>query len=304
VYLSYTVNDATNITFDGSLTAKQGCNGTSIYLLANHNPPYTVYGADFWGTPGCGTVMSVDESGALQEVIQDFEYLDEKSSIHGLAMSPDSDILYSADTYGNNIWTHAVSKTTGLVGDVLDQTAGPSPGSNPRHVSLHPSGKALYAVTEGSNEVVWYKTDNGIPIQQEPIYPLLPANTNSSMYWGDAVIVTPSGRYLWATTRARDRDGQGYISAFSLADDGDVEKQLLLVPTTSSGGVANAVTPSDFDDRFVAITDNSEGFVEIWALENGEKKCPSARPVARIELADQGNERYKSGCCANVVWLS
>jgi hypothetical protein len=79
--------------------------------------------------------MSVDESGALHEVIQDFEYLDEKSSIHGLAMSPDSDVLYSADTYGNNIWTHAVSKTTGLVGEVLDKTIGPSPGSNPRHVS-------------------------------------------------------------------------------------------------------------------------------------------------------------------------
>lgn len=251
--------------------------------------------------------MSVDETGALQQVVQDFEYLDDGSSIHGLALSPDSDILYSADTYGNNVWTHAVSKTTGLVGDVLDKTVGPSEGSNPRHVSLHPSGKALYAVTEGSNQVVWYKVDDEtrIPHQQEPIYSLLPASANSSMYWGDAVIVTPSGRYLWATTRARDHDDQGYIAAFALADNGDIEKQLLLVPTSSSGGVANAVTPSDFDDRFVAITDNSEGFVEIWALEDGEKRsCTSAKPVARIDLADQGNERYKSGCCANVVWLS
>lgn len=250
--------------------------------------------------------MSVDETGALKEVIQDFEYLDENSSVHGLALSPDSHILYSADTYGNNVWTHAVEKRTGLVGKVLDKAIGPSPGSNPRHVSLHPSGKALYAVTEGSNEVVWYKVDSdtGIPHQQEPIYSLLPAGANSSMYWGDAVAVTPSGRYLWATTRARDHDDQGYISAFELTKNGHVKKQLLLVPTTSSGGVANAVTPSDFDDRFVAITDNSIGFVEIWALEDGKHKCPSAKPVARIDLADQGNARYKSGCCANVVWLS
>lgn len=249
--------------------------------------------------------MSVDEHGALEEVIQDFEYLEEKSSIHGLALSPDSDLLYSADTYGNNVWTHAVSKDTGLVTEVLDVTEGPSAGSNPRHVAIHRSGKALYAITEGSNQVVWYKIDRktGIPHVQEPIYSLLPSGFNNSLYWGDAVSVTPSGNYLWATTRARSHDDQGYISAFELAKNGSIKRQMFLVPTTSSGGVANAVTPSDFDDRFVAVTDNSEGFVEIWALDGGKKKC-SAKPVARIDLADQGNSRYKSGCCANAVWLS
>lgn len=79
----------------------------------------------------------------------------------------------------------------------------------------------------------------------------------------------------------------------ALNDDGSVNKQNFLTPTTSSGGSANAVTPSDFGDQFVAITDSSAGFVEIW--EMGDDGA-SADVVAHLDLND-------GGCCANAVWL-
>ena len=78
-------------------------------------------------------------------------------------------------------------------------------------------------------------------------------------------------------------------------------RQNFISPTTTSGGVANVVIPSEFDDRIVALTDNSVGFVEIWQLAKNGK---SAKPVSRLLLSDQGNNRYASGCCANAVWLN
>lgn len=283
------------------MAGHNNCNGSAIYIAAKPTEPYSVYGFDYWGTPGCGTVMSVDENGVLSEVIQDFEYLPE-SGVHGSAFNKDSTLLYAADTLGNKIWTQPIDQDTGKLGDTIDILEGPSEHAEPRHVSLHPSGKALYAVMEGSNEVGWYSIDHctGKPHFRE-IYPLLPSNFTNDNHWANEVAVSPSGKYAWATTRGRT-DHKGFISVFELDEnDGSIAKQNFLRETTSSGGVANVVTPSETDDRFVALTDNWLGFLEIWELaEDGMW----TEPVARIDLADKGSDRYQSGCCSNAVWLS
>lgn len=260
-----------------------------------------MYGFDYWGTPGCGTVMSVDENGVLDEVIQDFEYLPD-SGVHGSAFNKDSTLLYAADTLGNKIWTQPIDPNTGVLGDPVDVLEGPSEHAEPRHISLHQSGKALYAVMEGSNEVGWYSIDHcaGKP-HLEGIYPLLPSNFTNDNHWANEVMVSPSGKYAWGATRGRT-DHKGFISVFELDEtDGSIVKQNFLRETTSSGGVANVVVPSETDDRFVALTDNWIGFLEIWELADDGMWT---EPVARIDLADQGNERYQSGCCSNAVWLS
>jgi carboxy-cis,cis-muconate cyclase len=77
---------------------------------------------------------------------------------------------------------------------------------------------------------------------------------------------------------------------FSLASDGSIGEQLFLEPTTSSGGTANAVAPSEFSDRFVALTDIVVGFVEVRGWQgNG-----SASVVTHLGIEDVG-------CCANAV---
>ncbi|KFY95992.1 hypothetical protein V498_02976 [Pseudogymnoascus sp. VKM F-4517 (FW-2822)] len=290
VYVSHTINNSSSITHDKTLTGKQGCVGASIFVIADKNPPYNVYGVDFWGNPGCGTVFSVDETGAFDEVIQDYEYAPE-SSIHGTAFSPDSTFMYSADMHGNSVWTHPVDTKTGLVGEPLHRSDGPVPHAEPRHVTVHKTGKAIYIVTEQSNQVAWYKIDKrtGIPQMQEPVYSILPPDADVEGYRGDEVVVSPSGKYLWATTRSRDTSKPGYITVFELdKKHGGIVRQNFVLRTSSSGGVANAVTPMDVSDRFVSLTDSADGFVQIWELA---KDAKSASVVAHISLKDQGNDR-------------
>lgn len=54
------------------------------------------------------------------------------------------------------------------------------------------------------------------------------------------------------------------------------------------------MAPSEFSDKFVALTDSSTGFVEIWTLGGDDM---NASVIAHLDLDD-------GGCCANAVWYS
>jgi 6-phosphogluconolactonase (cycloisomerase 2 family) len=100
--------------------------------------------------------MSVDQNGALNEVIQDFEYWDD-SDVHGSAFNKDNTI---ADTLGNAIWAQKIDAQTGKLKRTSAIVSGPSDHADPHHIVVHTSGNALYAVMEGSNEMGWYEIDN------------------------------------------------------------------------------------------------------------------------------------------------
>jgi len=246
--------------------------------------------------------MSVDAQGALAETVQDFDYWPD-SGVHGSAFNKKNNILYAADTLGNAIWTQPIDKKSGRLGRPIYITKGLKDDDGPRHVIPHPSGNALYAVMEGSNQMVWYGISRHT---QKPklrgVYNLLPEDLlGGGNHWANEVVVSPSGAYIWATTRGRGEGTYGYIAVFSAdMETGEIQYRNLLRPTTTSGGVANVVIPSGFDDRIIALTDNEIGFLEIWQLD---EDAMWAEPVSRIVLSDQGNSRYKSGCCANAVWV-
>lgn len=265
--------------------------------MADPNPPYSLYGSFNGGTAGCGAVMSVDGDGTLVETIQNYTYASD-SGTHGMALSPDSAFLFSADDSGNALWSHAVDAAAGGEVALVGELAGPSDGADPRHVAAHPNGTYLYVVLEAASEVAQYRYDaaTGVPAYTNVSYSLLEDGLDSTLFWGDEVALSASGRYLWASTRGRSSNG--FIAAYALADDGAIEKQKFLLETSSGGGAANAVAPSPFSDRFVAITDSDTGFVEIWEMsENGT----SAAVVAHLDVVDSTTG---SGCCANAVWYS
>ncbi|KAF2471767.1 carboxy-cis,cis-muconate cyclase [Lindgomyces ingoldianus] len=295
-FVSYALGGGTNIQYSTTLPLGGNCSSTTkpIFIVAETKKPYTVYGVPFGGSAGCGSVMSVDKNGALNQVIQNLTYLS-TSGVHGMALNAENTFIYSADDSANSIWTHAVDPTSGEL-EFVSRLGGPSTGSDPRHVAIHPNGKYLYVLLEGSSQVALYSIDpsSGIPSYTNITYPLIPSSALASDYWADEVMLSASSKYLWATNRGRSNTTLGYISAFLLANDGSISKQLFLTETTNSGGSANAVATSDFSDEWVALTDSSVGFVQIWRLSgNGTV----AKVVAQLNIHD-------GGCCANAVWYS
>lgn len=87
----------------------------------------------------------------------------------------------------------------------------------------------------------------------------------------------------------------GFLSAFSLNDNGSVNEKLFTVPTTTGGGLANFVSPAYFDDQWVAVAEATNHSVSIWKFNAANK---SAEIVATWYSVPEGV------CCANVVWYT
>jgi carboxy-cis,cis-muconate cyclase len=113
--------------------------------------------------------------------------------------------------------------------------------------------------------------------------PTVLVEKSPSLYRSDVCTVTPSGKFLFATSRSNKPGIPGYISAFSLLPSGAIEKQLSLQSTTTSGGHSNAVSFSEKSDEWIALTDDEVGFIEIYRWD-GEWLAR----VARCEVKEPG----------------
>lgn len=303
-FVSYSITNATSIDHQATIPAGGDCTATSIFIMADQHPPYNVYGTFFSSSAkgtinaGCGSVLSVDNTGTLHTVLQNYTYTPNISGVHGAALSPDSRYLYSADDTGNTLWTHAVDSVTGKV-TYLSNLPGPTPGSDPRHVVVHPSGHYLYVILEGSSQLAQYAIDpdTRLPAQDGVLYPLLISAQQQDpvQYWADEVALSASTRYLWASNRGRHTNTTGYVSVFSLDGRGAIVRQNLILPTSSSGGFSNILSPSPYTDEYAVLTDNSTGFVEVWRLRGD---ADSTAVVAHLDIDDGG------GCCSNALWYS
>jgi hypothetical protein len=124
---------------------------------------------------------------------------------------------------------------------------------------------------------------------------------DKSTHKAATVRLSATSSILYATTRGSySKSGSpGYVSAFTLLEDGSISGQDFILPTTTGGGGANQVLPAPFDDNYFAIIDSAVGFLEMWK-RNGSGT--GAAVVAHLHLRDSAQSAM-GGCCSNAVWL-
>lgn len=250
-------------------------NTRAIFLLAAKQPPYGVYCNPFYDHAGHGTVFAPSPSGTLQEPLQHYAY-QPGSGIHGMVFDPSETYLYSADLKANKIWLHRRLKDRPFPQNASVELVGsvdcPDGRDHPRWVAMHPSGNYLYALMEKGNRICEYAVDPAthMPLYTDKQYPLIPPGIRHrwTMYRADVCALSHSGNYLFASSRANSFDLTGYIAAFKLGGNGAIERQICLNPTPTSGGHSNAVAPSDWCDDWVALTDDQEGWLEIYRWQD------------------------------------
>lgn len=250
-----------------------------------------MYGNPFYKYAGYGNVFSVKPDGSLDQNIQNYEY-EPNTGIHGMVFDHSETYLYSADLQANKVWTHRKDKDTGKL-TLVDCLEAPSPDDHPRWVDIHPSGKYLYVLMEAGNRLAVYVIDERrhVPVFTHMTYPLLPPGLPPrNKYRGDVCFTDRSGNYLFATTRGSSFDITGYITAFQLGPHGNVERQMYINPTSTSGGHSNAVSPCDWSDEWMALCDDQQGFVEMYRVTEG-----LLSRVARVDVPEKG-------FCMNAVW--
>ncbi|KOS23095.1 Carboxy-cis [Escovopsis weberi] len=265
-------------------------NTRAIFLLAAREPPHAVYCNPFYDFAGQGSVLSVDPSGSLAANTQNYDYQPD-SGIHGMVFDPPTGTyLYSADLRANKIWVHRRPDPARPELRLVGAIPCPDPRDHPRWVAMPASGRFLYVLMEKGNRLCEFAVDDAhMPAFTGRAFPLIPPGIPERDRWtqyrADVCALSHSGDYLFASTRANDAGLTGYVAAFKIdqARGGRIDRQICLNPTPTSGGHSNAVAPSDWTDEWVAITDDVEGWLEVYRW----KEEFLAR-VARIKVPEPG----------------
>lgn len=278
-------------------------NTRAIFLLPAPSGD-AVYCNPFYAHAGHGSVFAVDpSSGALAANLQNYPYQPD-AAIHGMVFDPSGLFLYSADMGANKLWVHrrrragaghepacdvdALSEPGSWPElDLVGSVSAPDPNDKPRWVAMHPTGRYLYALMEKGNRLCEFVVDPSthLPVYTHRHFPLIPPAIPDrwSQYRADVCALSRSGRYLFASSRANSAGLTGYLAAFRLHPDGPIDRQLLLNPTPTSGGHSNAVAPSDWSDEWLAVTDDQEGWLDIYRWQD-----EFLARVARVRVPEPG----------------
>lgn len=125
---------------------------------------------------------------------------------------------------------------------VIDLAGRGSIGSfNPRHVDFHPTAPLLFATLEPQNELVTLRFDAAVPLA---VTPLLPPGPLAPRQLAAEVRVHPSGRHVYASTRADSVEGNAERGL------GWVTPEVLPV----FGGGQNSVTVFEVDPAAGRVT--------------------------------------------------
>ncbi|MFT4415555.1 lactonase family protein [Fredinandcohnia humi] len=163
----------------------------------------------------------------------------EKPHVHYSGFTPDEKYIIVVDLGIDKVITYDVKD--GVLKEVASLAV--KPGSGPRHLTFHPSGKFAYIMTELSSEVivVTYNPTNGSFTEVQTISTIPSTFTENNQ--GSAIHISSDGKYVYAGNR-----GHNSIASFRV----DQETGLLsFMEHTSTEGD----WPRDF------ILDPSETFL-------------------------------------------
>ncbi|OAA37534.1 Muconate cycloisomerase 1 [Beauveria brongniartii RCEF 3172] len=304
--------------------------GPPGYVTSTNSYLYSAGGAS-------GEVFRVESDGALGDLVQQLDFtvggsegVSPPGGVAGLAngthsvdLSPKGDTLYVADIGANGVWTFSVSEANGLPTVLADQQLYGAPRDNdgPRHAWPHPNGKILYVIGEHSNVVDVFhvkKHGNGTVKDLEHLQgaSVLPQGSNVTHYAADEVRLStgPPGsppQYLFASTRGRANNANGYVSAFELDSEGKLVhmKAIDLWETPTSGRSANAIEPAPWvaaasSDapflQYLALTDDVAGKVRILTFDGAR-----IQELGAVTLEVPASDKEFNGIvqAATAVWL-
>jgi 6-phosphogluconolactonase len=160
------------------------------------------------------------------------------------------------------------------------------PGSGPRHLAIHPSGRYVYVITELTNTIgvfAWNPAASTL-VQRQSIS-TLPAGTTVANSTAE-VVVHPSGHFVYGSNRGHDS-----IAVFSVdARDG----RLTALGHTPTGGKAPRSFAIDPTGRWVLaanqLSDNIDSFAidpQKGTLTPTGATLAVARPVCVLFVPDK-----------------
>jgi len=197
---------------DGHLTRlnEQPSHGSYLCHLALHPSGQMLIGANYGS--GNVAVWPIGPAGRLGEAGQVIQH--EGSSAHpkrqtgphahSVTLSPDGRFAYAADLGIDKVMIYRVDAEAGRLTPNDPPWLAVAPGSGPRHMAFHPTGRWAYVIHEIGNTVsaLTWDAETGA-LEEVQTAATLPAGFDGPSTTAD-VHVARSGRFLYGSNRGHD----------------------------------------------------------------------------------------------------
>ena len=215
-------------------------------------------------TGGSAASFRIAADGRLSEAVSEFHYpghgsnadRQEQSHAHRATVSPDNRYVYINDLGLDRIHSYRLDAATATLtpGDPTEWVS--SPGSGPRALQFHPSGRWAYCVCELNSTVVVLKWSaaNGelAPIQSLPLLPEGMPQGNST---GCDIVFDSKGEYAHAANR-----GDDFIATLKVDS---ASGKLELLERTTCGGRTPRHLALDPSNRWLLVANQASDSVAV-----------------------------------------
>lgn len=179
-----------------------------------------------------------------------------KARAHSMFIDPSGALVFCADLGLDRIFCYRMDLEQGRLLPHDPPHTDLAPGSGPRHLAFHPSGRYLYAITELGNTVVTFAYDAAAGrLRQVQTVSTLPPGYTGKSYCAD-VHVSADGRFLYGSNR-----GHESIAVFGI--DG-ATGQLALLGLTPCGGEHPRSFGIDPTGRFLLVANGHSDNIVVF----------------------------------------
>ena len=199
---------------------------------------------------GVATVLSVTSSVDRHEGTGPRADRQEKAHAHSVDFTVDDKVVLSCDLGADRVYLYQRDRMD-------SETRRPSrlePGSGPRHLALHPSGKYAYVIAELSNSVAAFAWNASAgTLRQMQTISTLPFGYTAPSSTAE-IVVHPSGRFVFGSNRGHD-------SIVSYAVDAKTGRLTYLANTPTGGKTPRSFAVDPSGRWLIAANQRSDSLV-------------------------------------------
>lgn len=123
---------------------------------------------------------------------------------HSVNLAPGARYAYVADLGLDRVLIYPFDAARGLSGPAREDSPRLAPGSGPRHLAVHPSGRNAYVINEMLSTLTVFRVGSGGGrLEEVQTVGTLPAGFSGGSSTAE-VVVHPSGRFVYGSNRGHD----------------------------------------------------------------------------------------------------